>query len=212
MDKRLFRILLILSLLSAAGGLILYPRLPDVVPTHWNSYGQVDGHGPKYITLVLLSVPFLLTVGLRFLPVLDPRGRNYRKSPRAYNIIAAVIVLSLIAMGWFTYLPGLGVALPVDKLIAAAIGVMFIGLGNFMPQVRSNFFLGIRTPWALSNETVWRKTHRAGGIVFCLTGILMILSVFFPAGLLQKLPIAFVLLAMIGVYIYSYLVYKRLPR
>lgn len=209
MDKRLFRILLILSLLSAAGGLILYPRLPDVVPIQWDMQGQPTNYGPKYLALVL---PVVATIGMHLLPRLDPRGANHRKSPRAYNVISAAIVVMLLSMGWLSFLPFLGIALPVGKLVGAALGVLFIIMGNYMPQVRSNYFLGIRTPWALSNETVWRKTHRAGGIAFCVLGALMVLGVFLPQLPLQRLSVILLLLTMAGVYVYSYLVYKRLPK
>ena len=209
MDKRLFRVLLILSLLSAAGGLILYPRLPDAVPIQWDMQGQPTNYGPKFLVLVL---PIAATLGMHLLPRLDPRGANYRKSPRAYNVISAAVVVMLLSMGWLSFLSVLGVPLPIGRLVGALLGVLFIVMGNYIPQVRSNYFLGIRTPWALSNETVWRKTHRAGGIAFCVLGVLMVLGAFFPQIPLQRLSIVLLLLTIVGVYVYSYLVYKRLPR
>lgn len=212
MDKRLFRAALIISLLSLGGGLLLFPQLPAYVPTHWNFYGEVDGFGSKYFSLFFLALPLPVLLALRFFPALDPRGQNHRRSPKAYNIISAGVLFGLLGLGWIFYLPGLGLSLPVERLIMLPLGIMLIVLGNFMPQIRSNYFMGIRTPWALSNDVVWRKTNRAGGFVFCIAGILMIVSLFLPPGLLQSLPIYFLLVSTLGVYIYSYLIYKKLQK
>ena len=209
-DKRLFRLLLMVSLLSLAGGIILYPQLPSFVPIHWNVYGEVDSFGPRWISLLFMVMPPTLLVGLRLFPKLDPRGKNFGKNPRAYSIITVALVLPLILLAWMIYLPGLGINLPVQKFIPVLIGLLLLIMGNYMPQVRPNFFLGFRTPWALSNDTVWRKTNHMGGIAFCVSGISIILTAFLPPSWLQTLSMGLVVVSVVGVYIYSYVIYRRL--
>ncbi len=81
-----------------------------------------------------------------------------------------------------------------------------------MPQLRPNFFMGIRSPWALSDDTVWRKTHRAGGVTFCIGGIVFIITAFLPRGWWLVIPVVLVLAATTGVWVFSYIIYRRQHR
>ncbi|MDL2325090.1 SdpI family protein [Ruminococcaceae bacterium OttesenSCG-928-A16] len=109
-------------------------------------------------------------------------------------------------------LTGLGARLPVGTIICVFIGGMFVVLGNYMPQFRQNFFCGIRTPWALANGAVWRKTHRLGGILFVVLGFVLV-----AAGFKQG-PVTFGLAAVLAIFtvvflsVYSYIIYKKITK
>lgn len=209
MNKRIFRALVVLLLASFAVQCVLYPRLPQTVPVHWNMQGQVDSYGGKQMQLFFALLPVLVVVGMQALPYADPKRENYKKYRRAYGIVAAAISVALAGFSWITMLAGLGVQLPVGTLVLCFIGAMFVVMGNYMPQFRLNFFCGIRTPWTIASDTVWRKTHRLGGILFVLAGLALIAFGFMPGPVSLWATIAVVSLAGLAPCVYSFVIYKK---
>lgn len=167
--------LLILCVLAFLGHMLVYPSFPEMVPTHWSFDGEVNGYSTKSTTIFLALLPLILTILFPIIPKIDPRGKNYAKHEKAYDIFR----------------------------------ILFLVIGNYMPQIRNNYTLGIKTPWTLENEWVWRKTHLMGGIVFCIMGILFILSGIFPFAWLAVVSVAAVFVGVIWMYLYSYLAYQK---
>lgn len=212
MTKRLLLLLLAACTLSLAGQLLLYPHLPSLVPTHWGINGQVDVWGPKYINLLLDFLPLVFTLVFYYLPRLDPRRANYKKHSRAYSAFVIALAAFLICLTWAVTLSALGLRLPVSSIIIILVGILFLIMGNFMPQVRSTFFFGFRTPWTLDNETVWRKTNRLGGVLLFISGILIIVSAFWHGW--PSFILILVCAALCGLIpvIYSFIVFKRIQK
>ena len=202
-------ILLILCVLAFLGHMLLYPSLPEIVPTHWGFDGEVNGYSEKSTTIFLALLPLLLTILFQVIPKIDPRGKNYEKHEKAYDIFRFILILFLIGMIGMTDAAILGYPVAINRLIPVGVGILFLVIGNYMPQIRNNYTLGIRTPWALENEWVWRKTHAMGGIVFCITGILFILSGIFPFAWLNAVSVAAVFIGVFWLYLYSYLAYQK---
>lgn len=100
---------------------------------------------------------------LRFAPKIDPRRDNYDKFAAAYDITVAAVLALIFAIHLMMLALGLGYHLPVARIAPALIGALFVIIGNVMPLARSNFVFGIRTPWTLSNDRVWARTHRLAG-------------------------------------------------
>lgn len=200
---------LTLCIISFIGQLILYPRLPEVVATHWDFNGEVNGYSSKPTLLFLSLLPLLLLLLFQVIPKLDPRGRNYQKHEKAYDAMILSTTLLMIGVTWVTNLSALHYAVPVEGLVPVGVGILFLVLGNYMPQIRPNYTFGIKTPWALENEWVWKKTHAFGGKVFCFMGILMILSGLLPGKWLTLLTIVIVIAGTLWMYVYSYLMYKK---
>lgn len=203
-------ILLIIAALSFIGHLLIYPMLPDQIPIQWSSDGSVNSWGEKYMDVVLALLPVLIVLLMKATPYIDPRKSNYRKHPHAYNIVLIGVTLLLITCSWLSSLAGLGYDVNIQTLIPAAVGILFIAMGNTMPQVRQTYFFGIKTPWTLENPDVWRKTHKFGGILFCLMGILFILSAFIGSNVFVRWILVPVILGSVAVlYIYSYIIYRK---
>jgi uncharacterized membrane protein len=116
-----------------------------------------------------------------------------------------LVVLTIIY--FVASVSNLGVYLNVGVWISAAIGVLFIVLGNFLSKVKSNYFFGIRTPWTLASETVWNKTHRLGGKVFIMAGVLLAMSGLSPERLRLPLFAFAIMIILFGTVVYSYLAY-----
>lgn len=212
MSKKLFWLLFLICLLSFGGQAVIFPLLPPLVPIHWNLAGKIDSWGGKTTTLLLAALPLVLLLVLRLLPLLDPRKENYQKRSKVYGIFTASLVALILFISWVSTLSSLKVPIPVGGVVSALVGLLLVVWGNYMPQLRPSFFLGFRTPWALSDDVVWQKTNRAGGAVFVASGIMMM-----PGALVSNTPWALVplilyVLGLAGVTIYSYLVYRKIHK
>src|SRR5450756_1845627 len=152
---------------------IVYPRLPEMVPTHWNGMdAQPDSWSSRafgaWLTPVLLLGLWAL---VRILPAIDPRGANYAKFGGAFEAIIGSLMLFLLGMHILLLRAALGYPAPMQRVVPFGIGILLIVIGNLLPRARPNWFVGIRTPWTLSSDRVWEKTHRFGGRVFVAGGL-----------------------------------------
>lgn len=209
MNKKTFFLTMTLSLISFLAMLIVYPKLPDVVPTHFGVDGKADGYGQKSILLGLGMVPAGLSLLFALMPRLDPKRKSYEKHKKAYSIMSIFVTLFLIFCVWISVFAGLGHEMNINRLMPLLVAVLFLIIGNFMPQIRQNYFFGIKTPWTLANEYVWRKTHKFGGMVFVIMGILTGITVFLPEGIQFFLYMGEILGGCGLVVLYSYLVYRK---
>ena len=189
---------------------IVYPRLPDRVPTHWNMHGQIDGYGPKWISTLLLPLVLAGMWGLmRVLPTIDPRRDNYAKMQDTYDLVVNLILTMVTTLHLLLLAGTMGSRVPFIRLMPAVVGVFFVAIGNLLPRAKPNWWFGIRTPWTLSNDRVWERTHRVGGYVMTLIGVLAIVSSFFAA---EVAFVTFIVVAgamSLGLIAYSYFVWKH---
>ncbi|PZN08885.1 SdpI family protein [Thermaerobacter composti] len=201
----------LLLALAALATAAVYPRLPDPMVIHWNAAGQPDGWAPRafaaWFGWATAAGTYLL---LKVLPSIDPRRANYPRFAGAYRLARQITVLFLLGVHAVVLMTGLGIPVAVDRVIGLGVGLMLIIMGNVMGQVRPNFFFGIRTPWTLSSEAVWRKTHRAGGWLFILAGLAIATTAFLPPSWTVPVILASVLGVTLGTTVYSYLVWRRL--
>lgn len=163
--------------------IIVYNKLPDLVPTHWNTMGEIDKYSPKAFGAFMAPVIMIFTwSGMKFLPKIDPRKKNYEKFDKSYSVIVSILLTFFLVIHAVTLLAALGYGISIEKIIPLIVGVLFIVIGNYLPKSKSNFFYGIKTPWTLSSEVSWRKTHSLGGKLFVVAGIVCILSSFLLNG------------------------------
>lgn len=205
-------ILLVITLVSALGIWLVLPSLPDQIPMHWNLQGQVDDYGSKAGFMGLSLLPLGLLLMFVVLPYIDPKRENYDKHAKAYAISKYLVVLLLVSISWITVLFLKGVIQEVDTIIIMAVGILFTVLGNYMPQIRHNYFFGIKTPWTLANETVWNKTHRVGGTIFVILGLSMLATaLFYKTGTFYVMIVGAPLMVL-GTGVYSYVLFKKIER
>lgn len=203
--------LLILCIISFIGHIFIYPMLPDVIPIQWGTGGEVTNWGEKYMDLVLAILPIGVLILMIITPYIDPKRENYKKHNHVYTMFIIGITLLLIACSWLSALAGLGHNVNIHTLIPVTLGILFVAFGNRIPQIRSNYFFGIKTPWTLANEDVWRKTHKMGGILFFIMGILFILSAFIgSSSFVSVILVPFILGSVVFLYGYSYLVFRKI--
>jgi len=204
---------ILLILLSIIASFYFYDHFPEKVPTHWNYKGQIDGWSGK--TFAAFFSPGLnLIMYLLFLafPYLDPKKDRYADFARVYHVFKGLLITVMTVIYFYIGLAGLGYELPVAVVIPAAIGVLFVVLGNYFGKIKPNWFMGIRTPWTLSNEEVWNKTHRLGGKLFMLMGFFMILGTILPPAIFWGFFIFGTVIVALIPAIYSFIIFKKLEK
>ncbi|OIK12498.1 SdpI family protein [Bacillus sp. MUM 13] len=189
--------------------LIFYRDLPGKIPVHWGTDGA-DGYGTKLDAMLMnTGMMILLYVILAFSPKLDPKKENYKYFKRSYGMITYCLLMFFFFINIFTILSGLGYQLPMSHLVTIFVGLLFIVIGNYTNSLKPNYFVGIKTPWTLSNETVWKKTHRFGSKTFMIAGVLLMASAFLPAALLTSVMIPIILAIALLPIVYSYFIFKK---
>ncbi len=191
---------------------IVWPSAPDRIPVHWNAYGAADRFGGKFEGLLLMP---LLSIGiyllLLLLPRIDPRRANYAQFAGAYNVLRIAILTFLAAVYFLIILLIEGHKVDVSSAVSALVGGLLIVIGSQLGKVRPNWFVGIRTPWTLSSKLAWNKTHRLGGWLFMLAGIVMIASIAAPAPWSLALSMGTIFTVAAFMLVYSYFVWRSDP-
>ena len=192
--------------------LILYPRLPDKIPMHWNISGEVDRYGSRLqgaFMLPLLSIA--LYTFYHFLPIIDPKRKNYTKFNSSYTFLRYLLLIFFLGMQLIILTTSLGLNLDVGRWVTGGVGLLFIFLGNIMSRFRFNYFIGIRTPWTLASEVVWRKTHLLASKLMVLGGVIILLGLFLASNELRFITVMVGALVPSGIStLYSYLVFRKL--
>ncbi len=206
--KDIFLIIIIISLFI--GGIVLYQQLPDRMIMHWNIENQPDNYMSKFPgTFLLPFITLLIYAGMVVSPVIDPRKESYRHFKKGYRMIRWGIILFLALLYIIVLSLNLGYNLDIGKIVTMAMGALFIILGNYLPQIRHNYFVGIKFPWTLANKAVWRKTNRLAGKLFFASGMILILSIFFSGITRFVLLISLIVIILTTTTIYSYILYKN---
>ncbi|MFA6919106.1 MAG: SdpI family protein [Patescibacteria group bacterium] len=201
---------LVLIIATILLSIFFYPMLPEKMISHWDFQGQANGWMPKLFNTILF--PCIITACyLLFLvmPYFDPRKERYAEFRGAYNIFKIAIIGVLFIVYLASLLANLGLPINIGKIVSLVIGLLMIILGNYMSKIKFNWFMGIRTPWTMSSEVVWNKTHRVGGWFFILFGLCIIISPYLPVIWATIIFIGGVLLATVGSMVYSYIVYRQ---
>jgi uncharacterized membrane protein len=203
-------IALVMIALALLAGAVLWNQLPDQMASHWNANDEVDGTMSKFWGVFLIP---LVTLGMLALflviPNIDPLKANIAQFRESFNLFIVLIVTFMLYIYGLTLAWNLGYQ---DFKMSAAMlpfmGVLFIAIGFMLRKAKRNFFIGIRTPWTLSSDSVWDKTHQLGSILFMASGAFAIIGGFF--GGMTAFWLIFVPLigSSIFLVIYSYVLYR----
>ncbi|MBI5765839.1 SdpI family protein [Candidatus Falkowbacteria bacterium] len=201
---------ILLIIISFALAFYFYAHFPERVAGHWNFNGQVDRSTSK--TTGAFAVPFVLLgmyILFLVLPFFDPRKERYVEFSKTYHLIKLLIIGVLFIVYLATGLFNLGYPININLVVPWIIGLLMIILGNYMGKIKFNWFVGIKTPWTLSSENVWNKTHRVGGWFFIIFGLIIIITPLLPELLGLIAFSGGVALAVIGTFVYSYIAFKK---
>lgn len=199
--------LIILSFIAAA---YFFQHFPAKVPTHWNVQGEVNGYSTPLIAAFMVPVMMIfMYVFFLVLPYFDPKKDQYESFAGIYHKFKDLIVAFLFIIYFLTSLSGIGYKINISFYIPLLVGAMFIIIGLLLEKVKMNWFLGIRTPWTMSSETVWEKTHKLSNRVLVFSGLLMGVISFVPAEAKIVLFIIAIATIILVLPIYSYVLYVR---
>jgi len=203
-----------LAVLAAmlAAGVVCYPHLPDMVPAHWNIRGEVDNYFSRFwgaFALPLLAAGVYLA--MLFAPYIDPRRDSYVRFEGAYRAVRLGLVFFLAVLHAVILAVALGGPPElVPRVVPATLGLLMLVIGNYLPQARFNYFFGVRTPWTLASEEVWRRTHRFSGPAFVLGGLAALAAAFLPPPANFAVGMGGIGAAALASVVYSYLAFRRL--
>lgn len=191
--------------LSYLIALAALPHLPEIIPIHWNMYGEADGFAGRLTGA--FGLPVIITLTAIILMVLPRFERMQDALDRAYDIYSIVIfstVSMLLLLQIVTLLSSAGMDLPTAIIIPMLLGFLFIVLGSLMPYIGRNTTIGFRLPWTLRNERVWKETHERGGPVFVIAGVLVVLMSPVAGMWAMPLMLGVIVAASLYITIFSY--------
>jgi uncharacterized membrane protein len=211
------------GLLATAAGLVImvalsvwaYAELPERVPIHWNVAGDADRLGSRIEAVVVLPLVALGSSALlAVVPLLDPRRANLERSAKAYQAVWIGVMVLVTVMHGAVLASAVadGIEVSVPRIALVLTGGLLMVVGNYLGKIRSNWFAGVRTPWTLSSERSWAKTHRLGGRLLTLVGAATVV-----AALVASVPVALgvqlggLLVITVVLTAYSYLVWRSDP-
>lgn len=198
----------IIILLPIVIGLILWGKMPDKVPTHWNAEGVVDGWSSK--GFAVFGLPWFL-FAVHWVCLLatnaDPKKQNH--ADKIVGMVLWICPIISVLGGTLIYGTALGIEFKVDKIMLILIGLMFIIVGNYLPKCKQNYTMGIKLPWTLNDEENWNKTHRMSGKLWVISGVITMLCVLVSTNIMIVTFIAILIIAIIVPTVYSYMLHRN---
>ncbi len=197
---------------------IIWNRLPEIIPTNFHLNGVADRVGDKREFLLLMIFLFFTNALLYFLFRYIPKPVEENEPPKEnaehirayYRIRFRIHIYLAVFTTIIIYLVSAGKEIFLEKWVFIGVGMLISGIGLFLWHLKPNNFVGVRTPWTLQDDRIWKETHDMAGKLWLFAGIGIIIAgmfltvlsgVFlfmFAAGLLAALP-----------YVYSYRLFYK---
>lgn len=195
----------IITLLPIVFGLIMWDKLPENMPTHFNTAGEADGYASRAVGVFALPLAMAaLNIICVLFSMLDPKRRNI--DGKAMSLIIWLVPALTVFVSGTIYAYALGYKMNMSALVTGFLGLVFIIIGNYLPKCGQNYTIGIRMPWTLDDPETWKATHRFGGKVFVISGFLTILSAFAKS---VWVMFAIMMTCIVVITLYSYIYYNR---
>ncbi len=189
-------------------GVLSYPKMPERMAAHWNVRDEVDGEISRFWGLFLMP---LISLGsfLLFLliPLIDPLKENIKKFRKYFDFFILIFIIFLFYLYLLTLFWNLGYRFRMSQMLLPAFSLLFFFCGVLVENAKRNWFVGIRTPWTLSSEVVWEKTHKLGGNLFKVAGLIALLGFLFPNYAFYLVIIPVLILTFFTI-VYSYFAYQ----
>ena len=186
----------------------IWDKLPDQIPSHFNLAGEVDGYSSKYF-FPLINI-FLYLV-LLLLPKIDPKKINYQLFSNSYNKLRFFLTSFFSLITIFVFIKTLNPEVGINRYFSILLLMLFLVIGNYLSTIKPNWFIGIRTPWTMSSDLVWRKTHYLTSKLWFFGSLLGMISVFLANINYINLIVTPLIITMVIIpIIYSFVIFKKL--
>ena len=203
---------ILLIVAAVAATILYYPKLPETMTTHWSVSGEPNGFSSRlwgaWMLPVIMAAVWLI---MRAIPHIDPRKANYEKFSGMYDALVILILAFMLAMHIVLLMAATGAPIRMERVVMPSVGVFIAIMGILIPRAHPNWFVGIRTPWTLTSDLSWERTHRIGGALFVMLGVLMVASSFLAPGTAIWILVAAALGITVFLFAYSYQVWKEDP-
>ncbi len=195
----------VIILLPALAGVILWNRLPDRMPTHWNVSGEIDSWSSKPfavfgLPLILLAAQWLCLLGT----AADPKKENH--SDKVLQLVIWIIPVLSVVLHVLTYAAVLGHGVRMEMIMPVLVGLILVIMGNYLPKCKQNYTIGIKIPWTLNSEENWNRTHRMAGRLWVACGLVCMLTGFFGG---FWIFFGLVLVMVLVPFLYSWLLFRK---
>ena len=199
--KKTLTLTTLITLLPILVGLFYWNQLPDKMATHFDMEGTPNGWSSKWFAVI--GIPAVLAVVNALCTILtetDPRRHKYPEKMMKLVYWTCPVVSWICAGLTISY--GLGIEFAaMPKFGSLFIGIMFVVIGNYLPKVKQNYYMGIKLPWTYSDEENWNRTHRMAGKLWVVGGIVLLLNFFLE---ITGLEIAVLIIMILVPTVYSW--------
>ena len=210
--KKIVILIIGLIVISFAIGIYFYDKIPEQMASHWNSKGEVDDYMSKSYGLFLMPAVSVLMILIFILIIkIDPLKKNIKKFIAYYEGLILAIILFLFYLNLLNIFANLGYSFNMTQMMMPALGILFYFIGIVLTKAKRNWFVGIKTPWTLSSDKVWDKTHLLGGKLFKISGVLAFVGIVLPN---YAVWFAIIPIFVFSIYLifYSYFEFRKLKR
>lgn len=201
-------LMMLFLLISIVSSVYCYTQLPDTIASHWGLSGEVDDYSGKAIIFLFPGVMIFMILLFWFIPKIDPLKNNIKSFYSSFETFILVFLLFFLLLQAQFTLWNMGFQIPPNMFMPLLTGFLFFSIGVMLNKTTPNWFIGIRTPWTISNEKVWKKTHDIGSKLFKIAGIISAVGILF-----QKYAFFFIIVPIIAfsifLVVYSYFEYKK---
>lgn len=207
-------ITIILLIITLVGIIVFYNSLPDIIPTHWGLNGKIDRMGSKSTIWILYGIMLAINVLFIVIAKIDPKKQNYKIFEKSYSAFRIIFNIFFMAILVLMVLAGKGnTTFDTTRSIMFLTGILLAIIGNYLPKFKPNYTTGIKTPWTLANENVWKKTHRMAGPIWVIGGMVSaISSLIVDVNLNIIIFIVIVVILVVIPTVYSYIAFKQEPK
>ena len=205
--------ILVISLIAIAviAGVVLWNQFPEQMASHWNVNDQADDYMPKFWGVFLMPIISLgMLILFLVIPNIDPLKANIAEFRNIFNLFILLIVAFMLYVHGLTLAWNMGnQSFKMSAAMLPFLGILFIFIGYMLRQAKRNFFIGIRTPWTLSSDTVWDKTHQLGSVLFMVSGALAFVGSFLGGTIAFWLFFIPLMGSVLFLILYSYILYRN---
>lgn len=205
--------ILVISLIAIAviAGVVLWNQFPEQMASHWNVNDQADDYMPKFWGVFLMPIISLgMLILFLVIPNIDPLKANIAEFRNIFNLFILLIVAFMLYVHGLTLAWNMGnQSFKMSAAMLPFLGILFIFIGYMLKQAKRNFFIGIRTPWTLSSDTVWDKTHQLGSVLFMVSGALAFVGSFLGGTIAFWLFFIPLMGSVLFLILYSYILYRN---
>lgn len=212
MNKKNTNIITIILLIATLIGIILsYKTIPEIIPTNWGYDGKINRTGPKSTLWILYGIMVICNVLLILIAKIDPKKHNYKIFEKTYSVFRIIFNIFFMAILVLIIMAAKGnTTFETTRSIMFLTGLLIAIIGNYLPKFKPNYTSGIKTPWTLANENVWKKTHRLAGPIWVIGGIISALASLIVATNITVIIFIIILVILVLIpTIYSFAIFNK---